>query len=569
MTENHNFKDGKEMKKSITRRTFTKTTALATAGLFVRCSTKNQYDIIIKNGLVLSGFGNPGLKKDVGIIGDTISVIDNLGEKTANLIIDATDLVVAPGFIDIHTHTDAKLLVDFRGVSKITQGVTTEVSGNCGSSPFPKNESDLQEMNKEFNERYGISVDWNDLNGYLNVLEDSGISMNYATFTGQGTLRSFAVGKNDVVPTSEQMKKMKQALDKSMKEGSFGLSSGLEYAPGSYADTQELIELCKVVSANGGIYNTHMRNEDDYVIEAMEEAIKICQEAQVPVELAHLKACNKSNWHKVDRMLELLTTTNSRGLPVTADRYPYVAYGTGMSTFLPLWSRQGETDDVLARLQDNEQIKKIEDYALSRGSRIGGWDRVMISYCKSDENTKWEGKTIQECAKESGNSEFEFIRELLINERLSVGIVGFAMDEDNLKKILSSPLVMIGSDGSTAAPDGKLATGKPHPRYYGTFPRVLGKYCREEKCFDLPTAIKKMTTMPAEKIGLKKRGSLIRGNFADITIFNPETVIDKATFTEPHQTADGIEYVLVNGKLVIDKGKHTGARSGSVLRHQA
>jgi N-acyl-D-amino-acid deacylase len=268
-------------------------------------------------------------------------------------------------------------------------------------------------------------------------------------------------------------------------------------------------------------------------------------------------------------MLELISDANEQGYPVSADRYPYVAYGTGLSIFLPLWSRQGDTDDVLARLNDKSQLRKIKEYANSRGARIGGWERVIISYCKSDENKIWEGKSILECSKESGVSEFDFIRNLLIEERMSTGIVGFAMDEDNLKKVLSSPLVMIGSDGSTAAPDGKLATGKPHPRYYGTFVRVLGKYCREEKCFDLPTAVKKMTTMPAEKIGLKKRGSIVKGNFADITIFNQKTVIDKATFTEPHQTAEGIEYVLVNGKVVIDKSKHTGLRPGSVLRHEA
>jgi N-acyl-D-amino-acid deacylase len=557
------------MKNSMTRRTFTKTTALATAGILMGCSVKNQYDVIIKNGWIVDGFGTPGIKKDIGIIGDTISVIDNLGDKTADLVIDAKDLVVAPGFIDIHTHTDTRLLVDHRGVSKVFQGVTTEVSGNCGSSPFPKNEIDLQEMSKSLNERYGITANWNDLGGYLRVLEDAGVSINYATFTGQGTLRSFAVGKNDIPASPEQMEKMKKALEKSMKEGSFGLSSGLEYAPGSYADTMELIELCKVAAANGGIYNTHMRNEDDRVIEAIEEAIQISREAGISVELAHLKACNKSNWHKVDRMLELIEEANVQGLNVKADRYPYVAYGTGLSTFLPLWSRQGETDDVIDRLNDSNQIEKIKAYAISRGERIGGWDRVMISYCKSDENKKWEGKTIQDCAGELGVQEFTFIKDLLINERLSAGIVGFAMDEDNLKKVLSHPLVMVGSDGSTAAPDGKLASGKPHPRYYGTFARVLGKYCREEECFDLPTAVKKMTTMPAEKIGLKKRGSIVRGNFADITIFDSKTIIDKATFTDPHQTAVGIEYVLVNGKLVIDKGKHTGRRAGNILRHEA
>ncbi|MCK4560991.1 MAG: D-aminoacylase [Calditrichia bacterium] len=557
------------MKKSMTRRTFAKTTALAMAGIFVGCSVKNRYDVIIKNGMILDGFGTPGMTKDLGIVGDKISVLDNLGEATADLIIDATDLVVAPGFIDIHTHTDVELLVDPRGVSKVMQGVTTEVSGNCGYSPFPVNESDLKEMNERLNEKYGITANWNDINGFLSALEKSKISINYATFTGHGSLRGYVVGKNDVVPTAEQMDKMKAVLEESIKAGSFGLSTGLEYAPGSYADTEELIELSKVVAANGGIYNTHMRNEDDTVIEAIEEALRICKEAEVSVEIAHLKACNKSNWHKVEKMLELISQANDQGLPVKADRYPYIAYGTGLSTFLPLWSRQGDTDDVLARLNDKNQIKKIEEYAISRGTRIGGWDRVMISSCRTDENKIWEGKSIQECAIESGTSEFEFIRQLLINERLGAGIVGFAMDEDNLKKVLSSPFVMIGSDGNAVAPDGKLATGKPHPRFYGTFARVLGKYCREEKCFDLPTAVKKMTTMPAEKLGIKKRGSIVRDNFADITIFNPNTVIDKATFTDPHQTAQGIEYVLVNGKVIVEKGKHSGIRSGSVLRHQA
>jgi N-acyl-D-amino-acid deacylase len=559
---------GELMKRRVNRRTFTKTTVLAATGLFVGCSVKNEFDVIIKNGLIVNGIGTPGIKKDIGIIGDKISVIDKLGDTTADMIIDVTDLVVAPGFIDIHTHTDTNLLVDPRGVSKISQGVTTEVSGNCGSSPFPLSKTDLKELNEDLNERYGISATWNTISEYLKILDESKISMNYATFTGQGTLRSYVVGKNDIAPTAEHMHKMKAVLEKSMKEGSFGLSSGLEYAPGSYADTQELIELCKVVAGNGGIYNTHIRNEDDYVIEAIEEALHICKEANVSVELAHLKACNKSNWHKVDKMLELISNANDQGMPVKADRYPYIAYGTGLSTFIPLWSRQGKTDDVLARLKDSEQIKKIEEYAIGRGSRIGGWDRVMISYCKSDKNKKWEGKSIQECAQESATAEFEFIRELLIEDRLSTGIVGFAMDENNLKKILSSPLVMIGSDGSTVAPDGKLASGKPHPRYYGTFPRVLGKYCRQENCFDLPTAVKKMTSMPAKKLGIKNRGSLIKGNFADITIFNPKTIIDTATFTEPHQTAEGIEYVLVNGKIVINKSKHTGIFPGRVLRHE-
>ena len=557
------------MGKRITRRTFAKTTILATAGLIAGCSIKNRYDVIIKNGLVLDGFGNPGMKKDIGIIADMITVIDNSIGASADRIIDASGLVVAPGFIDIHTHTDTELLVDSRGMSKILQGVTTEISGNCGYTPFPLNEDDQKEIDERLFEKYGIHAGWNSINGFLSALEKNKISMNYATFTGHGSLRGFVVGKNDVPPTTEQMKDMKRRLEESMDAGSWGLSTGLEYAPGSYASTEELIELSKVVAANGGIYNTHMRNEDDTLLEAIDEALRICREANLPLEIAHLKACNKANWYKTEQMLDKVSKAHDTGLPVNADRYPYIAYGTGLSTFLPLSTRQGDTDEIIARLQDKKQLGEIQAYAESRGERIGGWDRVMISSCRTEANKHWEGRNIKEGAELSGQSEFEFIRNLLIEERLDAGIVGFAMDEDNLKKVLSSPLVMIGSDGNAVAPEGKLAEGKPHPRFYGTFARVLGKYCREEKCFDLPTAVKKMTTMPAEKVGLKKRGSIQKGYYADITIFNPQTVIDKATFVDPHQTAEGIEYVLVNGEITVDQGKHTTKRAGKVLRHRS
>ena len=556
------------MIKNIGRRSFLKTASTAGLGFLIGCNFKNDFDVIIRNGLVLDGLGSKGIKLDLGIIGEKIVVMDDISHASAAIEIDASDLIVSPGFIDIHTHTDIELLVDPRGISKILQGVTTEVSGNCGYSPFPLTQEDGKEFSESLKERYGLEENWYDITGFLGSLEKKKISINYATFTGHGSLRSYAVGKNDVSPTSEQLKEMKKIIDKTMREGSFGLSTGLEYAPGSYAKTEELIELSKVVAQNGGIYNTHMRNEDDTVLEAIDEAIRICREAKVSLEIAHIKACNQANWHKVEKMLEMLDNANRDGLPVKADRYPYVAYGTGLSTFIPLWARQGNTDEIIARLEDRKQISKIIRYAQSRGDRIGGWDRVMISSCRNENNKHYEGMNIRECAIESGIAETEFIRRLLIEERLKPGIVGFAMDEQNLCKVLSSPYVMIGSDGNAVSPYGKLGKGKPHPRYYGTFARVLGKYCREEKCLELPTAIKKMTSMPAEKLGLKERGVLRKGNYADITIFNPNTILDRATFTNPHQTATGIEYVIVNGQLTVDKGKHTDKRSGKVLRHQ-
>ncbi len=554
------------MAKKITRREFTKTTFLATGGIFVGCSLRNRFDLIIKNGLVFSGDGSSPRKIDIGIRDGKIIAIDNLQTASANRIIDAAGLAVAPGFIDIHTHTDTELLVDNRGLSKIHQGVTTEISGNCGFSPFPLLQKDKEELDKSLMEKYGIQANWQNIDGFLSALEQKKISLNYATLTGHGNLRAYVMGKNDVPPTREQLEKMKQVLAETMAQGSFGMSTGLEYAPGSYAKTDELIELCKVVSARDGIYATHMRNEDDTVEEALEEALLICREAEVSTQISHLKACNQNNWHKVDHLLEMIDQAIGNGMPVLADRYPYIAYSTGLTIFLPLWSRQGSTDDILQRLKDKSLLPKIRAHAENRGKRIGGWDRIVIASCDTEKNKQWEGKSIAECSEISGIEPFEFIRQILIEEKNRVDIVGFAMNETNLKKVLSADFVTIGSDGNAVSPTGKLGTGKPHPRYYGTFPRVLGKYAREEKLFDLATAIKKMTSMPAQKFNLKSRGLIAKNYFADIAIFDPEKVIDRATFVDPHQFAEGVHYVIVNGVLTIDRQKHTGATAGKVLR---
>lgn len=554
------------MKDNISRRDFVIVGALGATGLVIGCSGGNDFDIIIRNGVLADGLGGAPYKADLGINRDKIAAIGDLSKARARQIIDATGHLVTPGFIDIHTHTDVELLANPKGESKVRQGVTTEVSGNCGTSPFPLSEADRIDMDERWQKRFGVGVDWTDLDGFYRRLESSKIGINYATFTGQGDLRAFCVGKNDTPATADQMANMERVLAQSMEQGSLGLASGLEYAPSSFASTDELITLCKIVAKYGGVYSTHMRNEDDTVEEAVAEAIEISRQAGVSTQISHLKACNKANWHKVPAILEQISNAREN-LPVDADRYPYTAWGTGLTTFLPMWARQGETDDILERLRDPEISQKIKTYAESRAKRIGGWDRVLISSCGGDGNERFQGRYVSACAEESNKSAVDFVQELLLSARNQVGVVGFAMDEDNLKTVLAAPFTMIGSDGNAVAPYGALGDDVPHPRYYGTFPRVLGRYAREQNVMPMAEAVKRMTSMPAVKLGFKDRGILKIGHKADIVIFDPQTVIDQATYTDPHQYPVGIDYVLVNGKIVIKQGEHTGELAGQVLRH--
>ena len=552
---------------SITRRKFIKTSTVTSIGLSMGCSIKTHFDLVIRNGLVYNGTKNKPKLVDLGIIGDKISVIDKLPKNvSANTVLDAEGLAVSPGFIDIHTHTDVELIVNPKAESKIRQGVTTEVAGNCGFSPFPYNVEDVKELHDRMMKNYNLDLKWKNLKEFFEIIESHKTALNYMTFTGHGDLRAYVIGKNDVKPTPDQLQKMQRVLEESMDYGSIGLSTGLEYSPGSYAKTDELIALCQTVASKNGLYATHMRNEDDTVEEAIKEALLIAEKSGVNLEISHFKACNKNNWHKIENMLELIHNGRNRGIDVHADRYPYHAWGTGLTSFLPLWSRQGNNDEVISRLQDKKLIPKIQSYSQGRAQRIGGWNKVIISNCDSDVNSHFEGKSILECAEMTSKEPSRFILDLLVEEKNGVGVIGFAMSEQNLQKVLSDDLVMIGSDGTAVAPYGKLGKNKPHPRYYGTFPRVLGRFSRDNNWMNLQTAIYKMTGMPAMKLNLKQRGVLKKGYFADITIFNPDSVIDKATFTNPHQYPEGIEYVIVNGKIVIDKSEHTGILPGRVLR---
>ena len=566
------------MKNKFTRRQFIQTSAksalLIGAGgsqlLVQGCRGNKKYDLIIAGGIVYDGLGTPGKEVDIAIKNDKIVLIDEkLNRNDAGRIIEAGGMAVSPGFIDMHTHTDIGLLANPLAESHIRQGITTEISGNCGSTPFPVADEVYEEMKKVVKDEYDIDLSWRDINGFFQRLEEKGMALNYVTLLGQGDLRGKVVGFNDQPATPREINQMKIMLDENMKAGAWGLSTGLEYAPGSYADTEEIIELCNVVSANHGIYATHMRDEGDTLLEAMDEAIRIAREAGVSTQISHFKIAYPRNWHKIDTAIDKLEQAKDARLPILADRYPYMAGSTGLSLYFPLWARQGTTKNFIARLKDSDLDEKLRTHSREQGEKIGTWENIRICSVTTDKNKHLEGKNIIEAATEAGKDTYDFMRDLLIEEENQVGMISFMMNEENLQRILAHPLVSIGSDGSAVAPYGVLHKGKPHPRFYGTFPRVLGKYVREEKIMTLPEAIRKITSVPADKFGFNGRGRISEGYFADLVVFDPDRVIDRATWEDPHQYPEGIEYVVVNGKVAVEGGETTGTLPGRILKKEA
>ncbi len=553
-----------DKKNKLNRRDFIKNSAFSIGGLAITtsgigtvssliqgCTTKSHFDTIIHNGLIYCGDGKEPRIGMIGIKDGIIKEIGNLGEiknlaEQAKLI-DANQMVISPGFIDIHTHTDANILQAPLGESRIYQGITTDIGGNCGDSPFP------------------YHGEWEHIDNFYNAVSRVTPGINYKSFTGQGQIRSTVVGDNNTPATPQQISEMCQLLDKQMSLGSVGLTCGLEYAPGSYATDNEIVELCKVVASHNGLFAIHMRNEDDHVEQSIKEAIDIARKSKVRLQISHLKAQNAANWHKAANMIRLIEDAHKEGIDIAFDRYPYVAFSTGLTSFIPLNDRQGSNDDIIARLKDNKKAAEIGEYAVSRFKRLGGAKNVLIAACFNPNNQKFSGKNISECSKISGKSEWEITRELLITENLSVQIAGFAMTEDNVKFFLSHPLGMPSSDGSVYAPYGELGKEMPHPRSYGTFPRFFGKYIREEKICSLSEGIKKCTSLPAARLGLKNRGLIANGHSADIVIFNPDTIIDNASFDTPHQYPEGINHVIVNGVHTIKNGEFTGNKGGKIV----
>lgn len=525
------------------------------------------FNVIIKNGHLVDGTGNPWFEADIGIKSGKVLEIGDLGSEDASRIINAKGLVVSPGFIDIHSHSEYSLLVNSKAESKIRQGVTTEVNGNCGDSPAPM-EGMTAEAAEEAKE-YKLDVDWSTLGEYLDRLERQGIALNVAQLIGHGTIRTAVMGYENRLPTPEELTRMKELVAQAMEDGAFGMSTGLFSLPGGFADTEEVIELCKIVAEYGGVYTSHIRGEGDPLIEAVAEAIEIGEKANISVQISHHKTCGIENWGKLKKTLRMMEEARSRGVDVTCDVYPYTACGADLASMIPNWTHEGGVHRLRERLRDlkiRERIKKEMLEGLPGWEstvKQSGWGRIRVIGWK--EHKEFEGKTIAEIAELKGVDPFVLTFDLIIKKQ-SPELIDLAMSEEDIYAVIKHPLSMVGSDGWALAPYGVLGESKTHPRSYGTYPRILGKYVREEKVLTVESAIRKMTSLPAQKLGLRDRGMIRGGMWADVVVFNPKMVMDKATYEDPHRYSQGIVYVLVNGEIVVDRGGHTGAIPGKVLR---
>ena len=521
-------------------------------------------DILIKNAMIVDGTSREGFSGDIGIVGDTIQSVGNLSGESAREVVYAQGHLVCPGFIDVHSHSDFSCLVLATSDSKVLQGVTTEVIGNCGLSSAPVLDACKEHLSDTY-ANLGINLDWVDLRQYAARVEAQGVSVNIVPLIGHGNIRASIMGYTDRNPSSEELQEMKELLRAMMRQGACGMSTGLIYPPGIFSKTEELVELGKVLREFGGIYASHMRSEGDRLLESIEEALAIGRGAGIGVQISHLKTAGNRNWHKLKDALALIENARKEGVDVTVDRYPYTAASTDLDSIFPQWAFVGGNEKEIERLKDAPTLARIRQEVLESHPNPDYWDKVMIASIETDANRRFEGQTIRQLADAKGQEPFEALVALLLAERLKVQAIFFSMSEDNLKEILRRPYTMIGSDASSRAVSGLLSSGKPHPRSYGTFPRVLAKYVKEYKLLSLSEAIHKMTFLPAQKFGLTGRGNIAVGKKADLVILDMDRLDDPASFQDPHRYPQGIEWVLVNGHIVVRKGKHTHATPGKVL----
>jgi N-acyl-D-amino-acid deacylase len=554
-----------------TRREVLRNGASAAAGLALfptwNLEAVAEFDLVIRNGTILDGTGGPAWTGDVGIIGDTIGAIGAIAPEQAKKTLDASGKVVAPGFIDIHSHSDWSILRYPTAASRVHDGITTEVTGNCGSSMAPIWGAARDELAEELKADFEIDVTWTGVASFLDSLDEHGISVNHALLIGQGGLRQATIGLEDRRLTDDELKSVLRRLSQGLDEGAFGLSTGLEYVPGQFTPTDEIVALAGIVARRDGLYASHIRSELSGLLGAIDEAIRIGRLTGIRVEVSHLKAAGVPNWPKQRAALDLIASARAAGVPVLADAYPYPAYSTTLQVFVPAWAREGGWKGLAGRLVNPEERDRIRnDTQEIIIEDPGSWDLVVISGVRSSENQALVGRNIEEVAEGWSVEPVDAALRLLEEEDGGVSIIGHGMSPRNVEMVLAHPLVMIGSDGNTMAPEGPAAKTRPHPRSYGTYSRVLGHFTRDRGLFDLATAVKKMTSMPADQVGISDRGRIARGKKADIVVFDASTIKDVATFDDPQRYPTGIHHVLVNGEAVISDGRHTGARPGRALR---
>src|SRR5438309_1613824 len=531
----------------------------------------SAYDVIIKNGRITDGSGNPWVSGDIAIRGDRIAAIGKLDDAQAKRIIDASGLVVSPGFIDMLGQSELDLLIDNRSLSKLSQGITTEITGE-GASVAPQNALTLAQLQPGL-DQYHLKVDWSTLDEYFKRLEKTGTPLNIGTYVGAAQVREAVLGDADRAPTPEELEKMKALTAQAMRDGAFGISTALIYPPGHYARTDELIELAKVAAQYGGIYGTHMRSEGQSEIQAIEEALRIGREAHLPVEIFHLKVIGKSRWGTMPKIVGMIQAARDAGQDVSANMYPYVAGGTALASSLPPWVADGGLAKLLERIKDPAVRIKIKQELSTEHSDwenlylgSGGASGILLSGIVNPDFKQYDGKTLAHLAKVQRKNPLDALMDLVIADKAQTGAIYFIANENDLRYGLKQQWTSIGLDGSELSLDGPLFDPHTHPRAFGSMPRFLGHYVRDEHLLSWEQAIRKVTSLPAQRERLRDRGLLKEGFFADITILDPTTIIDKATYENPAATSEGVKYVFVNGKLEYEDGKLTGVNAGRALR---
>ena len=523
-----------------------------------------QADLVVRGGTIVDGTGAPPQSGDVAVLGDRITAVGRVA-TTGAVEVDARGMAVAPGFIDIHSHADLSLLVNPRAESRVRQGVTLEVVGQDGSSIGPWSDGAFESTRDRYRRNFDVEIDFRDIAGFLDRIDRERPAVSVASMVGHGTVRSYVIGGADRPATPAEIDRMRALVRDALAGGAVGLSTGLEYMPGSFAGRAELVAVAEELRGTGYPYASHMRNEDDRLLAALEEALHVGRVARVPVQVSHLKAQGERNYWKAEAALATIEAARDGGVDVHFDRYPYVAYATGLSNLFPASARAGGTASFLQRLADPGSGPVLEQACRDKIAVLGSWDAVRISRI-GGANAFARGRRLGELAAELGEDPYDLTVRLLRDAGGSVGMIGFGMSEDNTARILSHPLGMVCSDGGAYAPYGPLSNSSPHPRGYGSFPRVLGHYVRDRKSMPLEVAVHKISGLPASKLGFTDRGVLRVGCVADIVVFNPDTVADSASFEAPHQYPEGIPHVIVSGVHTIRDGEQTGRMGGRAVR---